>query len=112
METTKTLPRHPLLSALTALLLASGTQAAHAECPAAQAEPLVPTSPARCAALAAEVRDPGALPLDQYEARLADVSDPLVSPRHRRGLGAGQAHPRYRPLHRDAAGRQGRPMER
>ncbi len=72
METTKTLLRHPLLSALTALLLASGTQAAHAACPAAQAEPLVPTRPARCAALAAEVRDPGALPLDQYEARLAE----------------------------------------
>lgn len=40
------------------------------QCPAEQSEPLVATDPALCASLAEAVRDPSALPLDQYEEQL------------------------------------------
>jgi len=60
------------LLALAPALLALATPGARADCPAAQPEPLLPSDPALCRTLAPVVRDPSALPLDQYEARLAD----------------------------------------
>ena len=71
METNQTPPLYRALPLLAALLSAMGAPAAQAECTAAQAEPLRPTDPALCAALAAEVRAPSGLSLDRYEARLA-----------------------------------------
>lgn len=41
-----------------------------ASCPAERPEPLLPTDPALCSSLAEAVRQPSALPLDQYEAKL------------------------------------------
>jgi hypothetical protein len=46
--------------------------AAQLACSAAQPRPLLPADPALCARLAPIVRAPGALPLDQYEAKLGD----------------------------------------
>ncbi|MGO1076399.1 hypothetical protein [Inquilinus sp. CA228] len=59
------------------LLIAAGTMlfatlgvADPARCTAEQAQPLVPTDPALCQSLIAAVRDPSALPLNQYEDKL------------------------------------------
>lgn len=67
----------PTLAALALLLLSASGAAATADgdgtagsCPAERAEPLVPTDPARCAELAAAVRDPSALSLRRYEETL------------------------------------------
>jgi len=54
------------------LLLAVSTTAGAATCPAERSEPLLPADPDRCVALEAVVRDPSALPLAEYEARLGE----------------------------------------
>ncbi len=51
-------------------LFATPSLADPARCTAEQAQPLIPTDPALCQSLLAAVRDPSALPLDQYEAKL------------------------------------------
>jgi len=59
-----------LLVAAGLLLSAGPGWADPARCTAEQAQPLLPTDPALCQSLIAAVRDPSALPLDQYEAKL------------------------------------------
>lgn len=58
-----------------ALLFAAQPSAAlekDGRCKAAHPQPVVPSDPALCASLAEQVRAPGALPLDRYEAVLND----------------------------------------
>jgi hypothetical protein len=59
-----------LMAAAAITLFATPGVADPARCTAEQAQPLVPTDPALCQSLIAAVRDPSALPLDQYEAKL------------------------------------------
>ncbi|MGO4124886.1 hypothetical protein AB4Z01_10805 [Inquilinus sp. YAF38] len=59
-----------LLAAAAIALFATPGLADPARCTAEQAQPLLPTDPALCRSLLAAVRDPSALPLDQYEAKL------------------------------------------
>lgn len=59
-----------LLAAAAIALFTTPGLADPARCTAEQAQPLVPTDLALCRSLIAAVRDPSALPLDQYEAKL------------------------------------------
>ena len=52
------------------VILAANGAVAETECSAARAAPLLPPDPARCAELEAAIRDPSALALDAYEAKL------------------------------------------
>jgi hypothetical protein len=56
--------------AMAALVVAFGTDAAASDCPADKGVALLPNDPALCTDLAAAVRDPDGLPLDQYETKL------------------------------------------
>ncbi len=56
---------------LSVLPLGSTATGAETKCTAARAEPLLPKDPALCASLAADVRNPGGMPLSRYEERLA-----------------------------------------
>jgi len=60
-----------LASLVVALVLGTGQALASATCPAERPAPLLPADPAQCAALLPAIRAPHALPLDQYEAKLA-----------------------------------------
>lgn len=65
-------------STITLVMLATvwvapaSAQTGPAVCSAERAQALVPSDPARCAKMAAAVRDPSALPLDEYETLLGD----------------------------------------
>lgn len=63
----------PIPRTLAVVLTCSALAApALADCPADRGVPLVPADPAQCAAMAEAVRDPDALPLGEYEAKLGD----------------------------------------
>ena len=53
------------------VMAATGIATAAEECPDLQAEVLAPSDPALCAALVPAVRNPGGLPLNEYQAKLA-----------------------------------------
>src|SRR5688500_14493693 len=59
-----------LLAAAAIALFATPAVADPARCTAERPQPLGPTDPALCRSLIDAVRDPSALPLDQYEAKL------------------------------------------
>lgn len=70
----------PCVRALAAVLLLSlvspaapaAADRSMLDCPAERPEPLLPTDPELCERLAPVIRDPSALPLEEYEARLGD----------------------------------------
>ena len=74
--TIETSPRLGGVLMLIAALVASATglhaQTGPAPCAAEQPQALLPTDLARCEALAPVIRDPSALPLDQYQAKLGE----------------------------------------
>ncbi len=73
MRTSRAVPPSLALSAAVLLGLILGAPAvAQPACTAEQPAALLPKDPALCARLAAVVRQPGRLPLDQYEEKLGD----------------------------------------
>jgi len=59
-----------MLMAAGVALSANPSAADPAQCTAERSVPMIPTDPALCESLTAAVRNPSALPLDQYEAKL------------------------------------------
>ena len=80
--------------AASAGLLWCGHALAAATCAAERDAPLVPTDPALCVSLEQVVRKPEALPLNDYQAKLAEFLAQLLPPR--RGVRAGRRDKRMR----------------